>query len=372
VAEVSSSRERSSSGVGALLLYPVPVWSVLAVLLAAALLCAIPAVGRDDPVTGVLMTVALVAALGLGLYDEQLTVAATAVALVVAALLHLRTTRETSAVASGAAAPVLVAALTWGIGGVADASATWTALAGVLLLSGVALVRVHLPAGTAAPRARLVVEVAAAVSAALLAVTGVDGAPVGRESGWAAIYLTIGGAAATAMALLREDRRRVGWLGAGLLVTASWVRLADLGVHAPEPYTLPAAVVLLALGLLRLRRDRHCSTLRALGPGLGLALVPSLLWVLDEPGTARAAVLGLACLALVVAGLRLRWTAPLVAGALAGGLLVLREAAPYVGAAVPRWALIGAAGVLLIALGVTWEQRLRDARKWADQLRALR
>jgi cell division protein FtsW (lipid II flippase) len=131
-------------------------------------------------------------------------------------------------------------------------------------------------------------------------------------------------------------------------------------------------VGLVVVGLARLHRDRQTGTLRALGPGLTLALVPSLLWVLDDPATPRALLLGLGCLALVLAGARLRWAAPLLCGALAGGLLVLREAAPYVVAAVPRWGLIGAAGVLLIALGATWEQRLTDARNVTGRLRALR
>jgi hypothetical protein len=43
-----------------------------------------------------------------------------------------------------------------------------------------------------------------------------------------------------------------------------------------------------------------------------------------------------------------------------------------VGDSVPRWALIGGAGVLLIALGVTWEARMRDARRAVDYVRSLR
>jgi hypothetical protein len=75
---------------------------------------------------------------------------------------------------------------------------------------------------------------------------------------------------------------------------------------------------------------------------------------------------------LVVAGVQARWSAPLLLGAVVGGLVVLREAAPYVGEAVPRWGLIGAAGVLLIAMGVTWEQRLLQARSIATYVRRLK
>jgi hypothetical protein len=112
--------------------------------------------------------------------------------------------------------------------------------------------------------------------------------------------------------------------------------------------------------------------MKALAPGLSLALVPSLLWVLADPTGLRPLLLGLGCLGLVLAGVALRWTAPIALGATAGALLVLRLAAPYVTDAVPRWVLIGAAGALLVALGATWERRLAEARQVVGYVRALR
>jgi hypothetical protein len=206
----------------------------------------------------------------------------------------------------------------------------------------------------------LAVEVAAAVSMLLLATAGVDA--VDGDAGWTAVYLTLAGAAATAMSLLRAERRQVGWLGGALLVLATWVRLDEIRVDEPEPYTLPAAIALLLVGWVHLRRDPTATSRTALTPGLTLALVPSLLWVLDDPLTLRAVLLGIACLALVIAGAQLRLAAPLALGATVGLVLVLREAAPLVGQAVPRWSLIGAAGVLLIGLGMTWEQRMKEVR----------
>jgi hypothetical protein len=58
-------------------------------------------------------------------------------------------------------------------------------------------------------------------------------------------------------------------------------------------------------------------------------------------------------------------------GWLVGGVLVLRELAPYA-EQTPQWVLIGAAGTLLIAVGVTWEARLRDLRQAASYLGRLR
>jgi len=101
-------------------------------------------------------------------------------------------------------------------------------------------------------------------------------------------------------------------------------------------------------------------------------LVPSLLWSVEDPFTPRALVLGIACLGLVVAGVHGRWSAPIAYGAAVGLVLVLREAAPYVGSSVPRWSLIGAAGALLIGLGVTWERRMQDAHAVVGYVRRLR
>ena len=98
-----------------------------------------------------------------------------------------------------------------------------------------------------------------------------------------------------------------------------------------------------------------------LAPGLTLATVPSLLACWTTPTSLRALLLGLGCLALVLAGVALRWSAPLVVGAVVGALLVLRELAPYA-AELPSWVVIGLSGTVLLVVGVTWESRMRDVR----------
>lgn len=135
--------------------------------------------------------------------------------------------------------------------------------------------------------------------------------------------------------------------------------------------TLPTAVALAVVGVVHLRRDPEATTMTALSPALSLALVPSLLWVLADPVTLRSLLLGLACLALVLVGVKLRWTAPVVFASTVGALLVLRHATPMA-EAVPRWMLIGLAGALLISLGITWENRLREARAMLGYVRHLR
>lgn len=366
----------AAAAVVTLAAYPVPVWTVLLALLVLTAGFLAWWSARPAAAALVLAGVFLAGAVAVGAYEEWFTVAATTSALVAAALVHLRASRLETAAVAGALAPAALAGDAWTWGALVDAAGTWTALAGLLLLAATALTLHLYPAGWwrcgSATAARTGVEAGAAAVAVPLGLAGVLSAGTGAEATWTAVYLTVAGAAVVAMSLVRSDRRQLTWVGSALLVLASWVRLADLGVNEPEPYTLPAALALVVVGALRLRRDPDADTVGAVGPGLTLALVPSLLWVLDDPMTLRGLVLGAACLVLVLVGLRGRWSAPLVIGAAVGGVLVVRMAAPYVDAAVPRWVLIGAAGALLIATGVTWERRLQEARHMVGYVRSLR
>ncbi len=221
----------------------------------------------------------------------------------------------------------------------------------------------------AVARPRVALEISAAVVALLGSAASVLSA-VDTASALA-IHLTLAGALVTASSLANASRRLLGWVGGLLLAMATWVRLWDLGVEAPEAYTMPSALALLAVGLWHLRAHPEASTRLALGPALALATVPSLLKVFAEPISLRAALLGVGCLALVLVGVRLRWSMPVVIGALVGGTLVLWEAAPYTGN-VPPWVLIGLAGAALIGVGVTWEARLRNAQSAAAYVARLR
>ena len=290
--------------------------------------------------------------------------------------MHLRAGSSDLAALGGLLVATALCGSVWSWGSVLAAEPSWTAGAALLVAGGLALAAPYGPRrwwACARPVvARTGAEVGAAVAAVLSGLPGAALAPTGQEASWAAVYLTTAGVVVTAMSLLRRDRRPLGWVGGVLLAAATWVRLADLGVHAPEAYTLPSAVALLLVGLAHLRREPGSATMTALAPGLSLAVAPSLLWALADPSGPRVLLLGLACLLLVAAGARLGWTAPVAVGALAGGVLVLRLAAPYIGDAVPRWVLIGAAGTVLLVMGATWERRLTDAHRVAAFVRTLR
>lgn len=256
-----------------------------------------------------------------------------------------------------AAAPLLgtaVAALVHVLGG----DAPWVA---VPVLLAVGLLALALPEEE--------VEVPAVLTAVLALVPSLVASP--EPGALAAVWLTVSGCLVTATAFLHTSRSRLRWVGAGLLLLATWVRLADLEVQQPEPYTLPLAAALLALGGWRMRRSADVGTAEALLPGLLLGTVPSLLWVLDDPVSLRALLLGAACLVLTLAGAAARWSAPLLVGAGVGGVVVLRELGPYAGDA-PQWVWIGLAGALLTVVGITWERRLLEVRRAVGLLGRLR
>jgi hypothetical protein len=202
---------------------------------------------------------------------------------------------------------------------------------------------------------------------------GLGGQTSSIDMGWLAHSLVAGGVAAAVVSLLR-DRRRIAWLSVVLLTAASWVRLVMADVTAVEAYTVPPALVLLAVGLRRRRQaaaeGTQLSSWRAFGGGLGLALGPSLLAALGDDGLVRPLLLGLAALAVTLYGAWSRQQAPLVIGGAVLAVDAIAQLAPYA-AALPRWVSIGAVGFLLLALGTTYERRMRDLRTLADRLTQL-
>lgn len=170
---------------------------------------------------------------------------------------------------------------------------------------------------------------------------------------------------------VRPDRRRLGYAATVLFVLASWVRLAVWEVGSPEAYTLPVTVPALIVGLLRRRRDPTASSWTAYGPGLAVTLVPSLVAAWGDAHWLRPLLLGSAALAVTLLGARHRLQAPLLLGGATLALVTLHELAPYLAQvvdALPRWAPPALAGLVLLAAGATYEQRLRDARRVRDAL----
>ena len=77
----------------------------------------------------------------------------------------------------------------------------------------------------------------------------------------AAMVLTVVGTGIAVIAVTNRDRLVLGWLGAVVLGVATVIRVVE-EVRLPELYTLPAAALLVAAGIWRLRRDPGIEQLR--------------------------------------------------------------------------------------------------------------
>ncbi|MEU7373596.1 SCO7613 C-terminal domain-containing membrane protein [Streptomyces albidoflavus] len=195
------------------------------------------------------------------------------------------------------------------------------------------------------------------------------------DGAYLSLVLALCGVLAAATAVRPERRPGAGYLAAALFALATWVRLVSAGVTHPEAYTLPVSVIACAVGLLRRRTDPEASSWAAYGPGLGVTLGPSLLALWSDPHWQRPLLLGVAALAVTVTGAVRRLQAPLLLGAGTLALVALHELAPHVAQvfdALPRWSVPALAGLLLLALGATYEQRLRDARRLREHLGRMR
>ncbi len=346
-------------GVATLPLYDVPLAVVVGVLTLGGVVTLVyaerlrGAAAYGSRTVGALLVAGSVVA---ALPNDQITALALLVATSAAVLLMTRA--DLTGDIAATAFPPAFGGLVWAAAHMASVPAYDRAVPVLVVLGGLAIWR-----------PRLLLEASAGVVGVVICTAAILGA---NDMVWAlAVHLTVAGVLVTGSSLIHASRRILAWPGGLLLAAATWVRLAELGVHAPEAYTLPAALVLTAVGGWRLLRDDTTATLRLLAPGLTLATVPSLLVALDDPISGRALLLGSACLVIVLSGVRLRWSAPLVVGSVVGAVLVLRELAPYA-ATVPPWLLIGLSGTLLTVVGVTWESRMRDLRRASSYVGALR
>lgn len=267
--------------------------------------------------------------------------------------------------------PTAFAAAGWAMGAAGIAAVLGEADDRIVALCLVAAAVVGLAVASTILRKR-VGRLGVETAAAAVAVVGL-GFAAGRETGlpWQALLWTFAGAALVLLSFVTPDRRFFQKIGAVALGVAYVLRLVASDVEVVEAYTLPFAVVLLAAGWWAMRGDDAVDSVRALAPGLTLALLPSLPQALDSPGSLRTLLLGLGALLVLAIGARWHWKAPFVAGALIVGVLAIANLGPYA-FVIPRWVLIAGTGALLLGAGVTWEDRVRDGRAVARYVVSMR
>ncbi|WP_437027936.1 SCO7613 C-terminal domain-containing membrane protein [Streptomyces sp. enrichment culture] len=304
-----------------------------------------------------LVTAGSLALLSLASRPATLTVLAALTAVFAVAAGHRRLTAVCASASLAGAAGLACA-----VGAAAEWPPAHTALLVLTVPAAAALLAARIP------RAAVPVEATGACAGVLAVGLAVTDPPV------LALVLALCAVIAAGTAV-RADRRQAGYVAAALFLLATWVRLGAWGVSTPEAYTLPVTVPALVVGFLRRRRDPQASSWSAYGPGLSATLVPSLLAAWADADWQRPLLLGTAALAVTLLGARHRLQAPLVLGS---GVLVLdalHELAPYLvqlAGVLPRWLPPALAGLLLLVVGATYEQRIRDARRAREALGRMR
>lgn len=165
-----------------------------------------------------------------------------------------------------------------------------------------------------------------------------------------AVIVTGGLGLAAAIAAGRLD----GVYLAGAAITAgTWLRLADGGVGASEPYLVPVCALLLVAGLRA--RSIGTSSWIAYGPVVGLLGGSALLERMGGGAGWHAVLAGAVGTAAVAAGGSRRLAAPLLLGS---GLLVALVGFETlaVTSSLPTWVWLGAGGSTLLAAGVAMER----------------
>ncbi|MEV4703453.1 SCO7613 C-terminal domain-containing membrane protein [Actinoplanes sp. NPDC049316] len=187
---------------------------------------------------------------------------------------------------------------------------------------------------------------------------------------YAAAVCTLWGVALGLRALIRDaaGRRTHVVAAAAAEVGGWWLLLAAEQVAVVEAYTIPAAAVAVLAGWLARRHRAGLSSWAAYGPALAAALLPTLASVLTGDGEPiRRLLLGVAALAVVVAGAHARLQAPVVAGGSVLILVALHEGI-LVWDLLPRWIPLAVAGLLLLGLATTLERRRRDVARLRSAL----
>ncbi|WP_171013123.1 hypothetical protein [Microbacterium sp. 2FI] len=151
--------------------------------------------------------------------------------------------------------------------------------------------------------------------------------------------------------------------------------LTAFALRPVELVTIPLAIGMLALGARALVRDPATRSWPALGPGLAMLLVPSLLHDFGPSELWRVVGLGVVSIAIVVAGAVWRLQAPLVLGSAVLLIHAISQLWPWISAGytfVPWWLWLGIGGALLIFLAARYEKNMRALRTSFTAVTSLR
>lgn len=180
-------------------------------------------------------------------------------------------------------------------------------------------------------------------------------------------------ACALAVRLYRSD---ILWACLGLggvsLWTATLAVVSD--VAATDVWVVqPLCLAAIAIGAIALRSKASVRSWPALGIQVIISLAVAITAENSLPTWWRIGLATALIVAAILAGALLRLQAPLLIGIVAAVLHLIvmwRMLLPPI--AIPWWAWLAAAGILLVFVAATYEARLRDARKLAQGIKSLR
>jgi hypothetical protein len=151
-----------------------------------------------------------------------------------------------------------------------------------------------------------------------------------------------------------------------------------LGVSGALPFewaTVPVAAAWTASGVIRLTRTPATRSWPALGGGLTLLLVPSLLADYTDSPLWRVVGLGVIAIAVLLVGLVTRLQAPFVLGSIVVVLHALAQLWPWLSSLYDPtawWLWFGIGGVLLIVVAARYEKRVQNLKNAVAMIGALR
>lgn len=318
---------------------------------------------RTGVVTAMLQTAALVV-VGFNvmvcgvrgdLLQLSLLAAITAVLAVVAARRKRLSPASTVATTSFAAQAAVILAAADGVIAIWAAALALAVVAAVSI--GVACVQVGRPAEVAAllagGTAVVLADIVGLLTSEPLTATG--------------LVLAIASAPLVAYGM-QPGRRPALLVATALFTVANTTFVAGAGSTTLEWFTVPPAVVMVAIGLVGWREK---SSWISVGPGLLLGLVSSALVADSNSGALRLALVVATAVVIVLLGVRFAQQAPFVIGANVLAKVAIwqfLEVAPLI----PRWITLGLAGAIMLAVGASYERRLKEAKlavRWVSALR---
>ncbi|KQW03735.1 hypothetical protein ASC66_16960 [Leifsonia sp. Root4] len=315
-----------------------------------------------------------------------LTIALAGVILLAACLWRapLPTTPLRLAVIAAAGASLLVAVGARALGLIGVSAGSVSGIFELWVLSGAGiLIAAAAALGGESRRLSTALVATALVGSTLLEIAALTATADAAGAGVRAIAVIVALSGAHVLLVWLRPAALASWmptLALGLAGASALYYLAAfvVGVDGAPPFewaAVPIAAAWTASGVVRLRRNPATRSWPALGGGLALLLVPSLLADYSDSPLWRVVGLGVVGIAVLLIGLATRLQAPFVLGGLVVLLHGLAQLWPWLSSLYDPtawWLWFGIGGILLIVVAARYEKRVQNVKDAVAMVGALR